>query len=260
MRLYIVVVAVIGAAGWLAVAKQAGAERNIGGKKGVPPQPPMFRKWVPVITFYYKSPDPALGPAMLKDLLQKENIDHPWFAKNQHVLNIISVQLGDIAAGKPKIVRAYEAEFTSAPLAGRRVIARTLMNCGDKETLKQIDSWLADPRYADVQPELQAVKKYLEGPKHKHVRDRTARSPEDLDFLWSNFFITGQYVPVSRILDVLDLPDTRENAVLKRVARWSLGSNLQQHPKLVQLVTKHAGERPAVSRKVIEELTGPKQP
>src|SRR5262249_37782845 len=183
-----------------------------------------------------------------------ENVEHPWFAKNDHVLMLIGAQLGDIAAGKPKTVRAYEAAFPSAPLLGRRVIVRALMNCGDAETLKEVTAWLADKRHADVRPELEALKTHLEDPKRKHVRDRPAREPRDLDFLWANFFVTGEYAPVARILDVFDSPETKENQILLRVARGSLGSNLRQHPRLAELLQKHVKDRPEGSRKVVGEL------
>jgi hypothetical protein len=222
---------------------------------GQPPDlPPFVKEHAKTVTFYYQSPDPGLGPKLLKELLKKENLEHPWFAKNDYALLLNAALLGDIAADKPKVVREYEAAFTDAPLAGRRVIVRSLMNCGDRETLKRIDAWLADRRYADSRSELEALKQHLEGPGWKHVRDRPARDPDDLDLLWGNFFITGEYAPVSRILDVFDLPDAQDNLVLKRVARWSLGSNLQQHPKLVKLVQEHAQGRPEGSRKVIDEL------
>jgi hypothetical protein len=227
----------------------------VGGCVGQQPdQPPFFAKYGQPMMHYYESPDPGLGTAMLKDLLRKENIDHPWFTKQEHVLNIIAAMLGDIAAGNRQIVRQYEAEYAGAPLAGRRVIARSLLNCGDKETLKQIDAWLTDPRQADVRPELEVLKTHLEDPNRKHVRDQSARSPHDLDLLWANFFITGEYASVSRILDVIDRSDTQENATMKRVAQWSVSSNPQQHPRLVELVEKHAKERPQPSRKVIDDL------
>jgi hypothetical protein len=124
--------------------------------------------------------------------------------------------LGDIAIGKPEIVRAYEAEFAGASLAGRRVIVRALMNCGDGETLKQVTTWLGDRNIGDIKPELTNLKKHLEDPARKQVRDRPARDPDNLDLLWSNFFITGEYAPVSRILDVFDRPDAKENETLKR--------------------------------------------
>jgi uncharacterized protein (TIGR03066 family) len=131
---------------------------------------------------------------------------------------------------------------------------RALTNCGDAETAKQVSAWLSDEKFADVRPELEALKKHLQDPKRQHVRDRAAKTPDDLDLLWSNFFITGEYAPVSRILDVLDRPDNPQNAVMKRVAKWSFGSNLQQHPKLAEIVQKHAGERKEGSRKVLEEF------
>jgi hypothetical protein len=220
-----------------------------------PDLPPFVKEHAKTVTFYYRSPDPALGPKLLKDLLKKENLDHPWFAKNDHVLLLNAALLGDMAAGNPKAVRQVEAAFADAPPAGRRLVVRSLMNCGDGDTLKRVDAWLADPRYADSRPDLEALKKHLEAPGKKHVRDRPAKSPDELDLLWGNFFVTGEYAPVSRILDVLDRPDTPDNQVLRRVARWSLGSNMQQHPRLARLVREHAPDRSGGSRKVVEELT-----
>jgi hypothetical protein len=169
-------------------------------------------------------------------------------------LNLFAAQLGDIAAGQPKILREYEAAFGSASVGGQRVIVRVLTNCGDKETVNRVNAWLADPKVTAVRGELESLKKHLEDPARKHVRDRPAQTPADLDYLWCNFFITGEYAPISRILDVLDLPDSPDNATMKRVAGWSLGSNLQQHPKLLELVKTQAKNRPEQSRKVAERL------
>jgi hypothetical protein len=220
--------------------------------------PPVAKQYQKEMTFYYQSPDPKLGPKMLKDLLKDENLGHPFFAKRPDVLTLIAAQLGDIAAGKPEVVREYEAEFAAAPAAGKKVIVRALMNCGDKETLKQVSNWLGDKKNADLKADLkadlEALKKHLGDPKRKHARDLPVKEPKDLDLLWVNFFITGEYDPVSRILDVFDQPDAKENEVLKRVAKWSLGSNLQQHKQLVEIVQKHAKDRPEGSKKVIGEL------
>jgi hypothetical protein len=218
-------------------------------------RPPFLDSMGKATTYYYKSPDPTLGPTLLKDLLRKENIEHPWFAMREENLTLFGSVLGDIAKGNPKIVREYEAAFPDAPLPGRHVIVQALMNCGDKETIKQIEGWVADPQNKTIRPELEALQKHLENPARKHVRDRPAREPLDLDRLWGNFFITGEYAPIARILDVFDLPEDNENEILKRLARWSLGSNLQQHPKLTELVQDHVKERPTASRKVVEELT-----
>jgi hypothetical protein len=216
--------------------------------------PPVARDYQKVMTFYYDSPDPKLGPKMLKDLLSDENLGHPFFAKRPDVLTLIAAQLGDIANGKSEIVRDYEKELPGAPEAGQKVIIRALMNCGDKETLKLFDGWAKDKRLDGVAKELAALKKHLADPKRKHARDLPVKEPRDLDLLWVNFFITGEYEPVSRILDVFDQTDAKANEVLKRVAKWSLGSNLQQHPKLAEVIRKNAKDRTEGSKKVIDEL------
>src|SRR5262245_54965865 len=118
------------------------------GQRPAPPQ--SVRELAKTATFYYTDPDPAFGPRMLNTLLKRENLDHPFFANNDHILNINAALLGDVAAGRPKIVRAYEAAFIAAPPAGQRLVIQALRNCGDRETFKQIDGWRADRRSADV--------------------------------------------------------------------------------------------------------------
>jgi hypothetical protein len=219
-----------------------------------PPElPNVIKEYGKTGTYYYLNPDPKVGPKMLKELLKKENLEHPFFAKRDDVPGLIGAQIGDIGAGKPEIVREYEAMFPDATPAGRKVVIRALENAGDKDTAKKVDEWIKDPKFVEQKADLEALKKHLEDPKRQHVRDRPAKEPKDLDLLWVNFFVTGEYAPVSRILDVFDVPAAKENEVLKRVARWSFGSNVQQHPKLVELVQKHKKDRPAGSQKVIDE-------
>jgi hypothetical protein len=215
--------------------------------------PPFFQQYAQVGTFYYKNPDPKLGPKMLKDLLKKENLEHAMFARDDFTLLLIGAQIGDIVNGHPELVRECEAMFADTTPRGRKVIIRSLMNSGNKESAQKVGEWIKDPKYADQKAELEALKAHIEDPKRAHIRDVAAKNPEDLDFLWVNFFVTGEYTPISRILDVFDQPATKENETIRRVARWSFGSNVQQHPKLVELVMKHKDERPAGSKKVIEE-------
>lgn len=221
-------------------------------------QPPTsFQEYAKTAMTYYTAPDPAFGPRLLKELLRKENLELPFFANNDHLLNIHAQLLGDIAAGKPKIVREYEDLFGKTPAAGQRLIVRALRICGDGETKAKIDEWIKQATDAGIRSELSEMKKHLDDPKRKHIRETPAREPKDLDLLWANFFITGEFAPIGRLLDVFDQPDTQQNATLKRVAKWSLSSNLQQHAKLGDLVRRHADERKGGSRKIVDELAPP---
>src|SRR5207245_1871414 len=80
---------------------------------GQPPDlPPFAKEHAKTLTFYYKAPDPALGPKLLKELLKEENLQHPLFKKDDnYVLRLNAALLGDIARGQPKIVREYEAAY-----------------------------------------------------------------------------------------------------------------------------------------------------
>src|SRR5436309_257566 len=91
-----------------------------------PNLPPVVRSYAMDLTYYYRAPNPDLGPRFLKDLLKKENLEHPWFADRADVLELFAYQLADIARGKPAVVRAYEAEFAAAPPAGRAIIVTVL--------------------------------------------------------------------------------------------------------------------------------------
>ncbi len=218
---------------------------------GQPSESPPFAKNVPAMMNYYRKPDPELGPKWLKELLQKENIENPKLTANEHFLRIIGNALGEVAFGRPKIARQYEELFAGAAPLGKRVIIRALMICGDKETATKVDEWLKDEK-AGAKPELEALKKHLADAKRKRVRDAAAKDPDALDYLWVDFFTTGEYAPIARILDVFD--DANSSETMKRVAKWSLGANLQQHPKLVEVIEKNAKDRPAASKKVIDEL------
>ena len=96
-----------------------------------------------------------------------------------------------------------------------------------------------------MKTELAATQKVLSAPKRELPRDRPAKTPEELDLLWVDFLVTGEYAPVSRILDALDRPAvTVQEKTVRNVAIWSAKSNLQQHPKMAELLTKHVAERP----------------
>lgn len=217
--------------------------------------PPFVGKYVQKVKFYYTAPNPELGDELLQALLQKENLEHPWLLSNQPVLKILSAQLGDIAWGHPEILRKYEAQFEGASDRGKLLILEVLSLCGDDKTLSLAEKWSNQKWSEEVQAGVLKLTMALKTADKPRIFEVPAKQPKDLDLLWANFLITGDYKPVSRILDVFDLPaDTKEVQTLQRVARWSLTSNLKQHPKLLPIIDQHLKERPAGSRKVLDEI------
>src|SRR5262245_45522423 len=223
---------------------------------GLPPVdlPPVVPAFGPKLENFYKKPDPRIAEQFLAELLKPENIDHKWFNGHADVLDIMGTQLGDLANGHEELVRRYEAAFSETTLKGKQVIMAALKICGDETSQKVVAGWLTDAAHKDVKNELDGLSKHLTDPNRKHFRELPVKTPHDVDLLWGNFYITGEYKPVSAILDVFDRPEKEDTAVLRRVAKFSLGSNLQRHPRLVEVIQKHRKERGADSEKVLSEL------
>jgi hypothetical protein len=224
---------------------------------GFPPGdlPPVIPAFGPKLENYYKKPDPKLAEQFFIEILKPENIDHPWFIKRGDVLEIMGTQLGDLAKGKGERVRSYEAAFPSCTRQGKKLIIAALKVCGDEPSQAAVSAWLKDAADKELKGELEALQAHLADPERRHFRELPVKTPHDIDLLWGNFYITGEYEPVSRILDVFDRPeDDKDAAVLRRVGKFSLGSNLQRHPRLVEVIQKHRQERGAGSEKALSEL------
>jgi hypothetical protein len=216
--------------------------------------PPVVPEFGPKLENYYRKPDPKIAEEFLAELLKPENIDHKWFNEHADVLDIMGTQLGDLANGNEELVRRYEAAFPQARPKGKQVIVAALKVCGDETSKKIVSEWVIDAVNKDLKSNLEVLRKHLTDPRRKHFRELPVKTPHDVDLLWGNFYITGEYEPVSTILDVFDRADDKDAAVLRRVVRFSMGSNLQRHPRLVEVIQQHRKERGAGSEKLLGEL------
>lgn len=217
-----------------------------------PNQPPPILPEATRMMKYYEKPDPRRGVKLLKELLKPENLDHPMTTREDgHVLSILCEQLGYIAKGHPEIVREYEKLFANTTPTGKYGILRTLRVAGDDQTKKQLDTWLAGEKNPETLKALEETKRIITAPKREMNRDRAVRTGKDLDMLWADFFATGEYTPVSRILDAFE---SNVPPGVKSAARWSLESNLKQHPKLVKLVKEHLKDRGEKSKAEAEKI------
>jgi hypothetical protein len=283
---------------------------------------------------YHRAPAPERVPKMLDALLDEKLIELPIFSldRPEQTLKLTGHAFGLIARNKPKLIRLYEARFPKASKAGRRLLVEAFWVCGDQQTLKLAVDWEKDPAQAELKDAIQALREFLSHLVRPLPRDLPARNPTDLDLLWTDFLITGEYAPVSRILDVLDRPDhlraridtflakhpeKREELfktldglgfvqpgappklvegdldlrlvellqdgskrpprsamqkfnqtlgfkaeeyvtvfALKGAASWAAQSNLQQHPRLREVMKAHEAERPAKSRALVKQWLG----
>lgn len=279
------------------------------------------------VTDYHREPAPKRVPAMLAIVVNGKVCESFTAIDPPHHLLLLAHAFGHMARGKGDLVRAYEAQFPGAAQPAKLFLLATLQICGDQDTVKQIATWQRDPKNSNLETALEAARRCISDPQRTLPRDRPARLPTDLDLLWGDFLITGEYPPVSRILDVFDeqdpmrpkietllktnsgnsadllqllrglkliQPGTTDKLVeedldlailfdksgksrnyvqamealhpvlqlseeewtvalvVKAVASWSLKSNMEQHPRLCELLNRHSKDRPAKSRRLVQ--------
>jgi hypothetical protein len=204
------------------------------------------------ISRYHARPSPERVCRYLDQALTKENLEDPVVTGSPNTLNLFAHAFGHMAKGNANLVRQFEGRFADATDAGRSLLIECLRVCGDAETVKHLAAWQEDPRFADHKESLEAARAFLADPQRKLPRDLPAKTPEELDLLWSDFLVTGEYAPVARILDVFD-ETKKQPAVLQEVAAWSMRSNLEQHPRLAELLRANQKDRPEPSRRLIQQ-------
>jgi uncharacterized protein (TIGR03067 family) len=294
------------------------------------------------VSGYHARPEPDRVPAMLDLVLKAKDrrsvlpgigtdprdLLLGFLMKSSEVRVPTAHAFGHMARGNPKLVREYESRFAAADANGRAFLLEALNICGDASTERQLKAWSEDARFADAREAIAKVRCSLTDPRRRLPRDLAPRSPTDLDLLWADFFVTGEYAPVARILDVLDPPGSLRKRIVDRLSKasgdrdellklleslklvqsgtkdklvagdlemvllrdakgrlragaleiasylgeklnlsekdlerglllqgtaiWSVQSNLEQHPRLVQVLKQHYKERPARSQELVK--------
>src|SRR5262249_5848366 len=100
---------------------------------------------------------------------------------------------GHMARGQTKLIRAYEAQFPKAGKRGREFLLTSLQLCGDETTAKTLDAWSKDIAFKDQKQQIDRVSRFLADPKRKLPRDTPPVESTDLDLLWADFMVTGEY-------------------------------------------------------------------
>lgn len=218
--------------------KELAAEIELVEKLPVVPEKPMTVKEMDeFFTKYYRSPDPAKIPAAFEAFLRfdeesvgKKTYDPLMWLRGFAELYRLNPQL------RPALVK--RAEKCSA--VHRQYVALILAEAGAK-----------DDELAAADPEL---KRMFDSDKGKApLAFDKITNPAQLDALWMEFFVTGKFEPIRRMVGELRKRDgamTAEeirklgrkptaaemkkfmNGIIGGAAEWSLASNAKQH-KLV---------------------------
>jgi hypothetical protein len=156
---------------------------------------------------YHQKPAPDRVPKFLEIVTQEKFLSR--FDKDESDILVVGLahSFGHMARGQTKLVRLFEKRFETAEKRGRAFLLTSLLLCGDEQTVNQLDIWHKDPTYREQNKKIEEIRHFLADPKRKLPRDLPVKTHRDVSVLWADFFVTGDYAPVARILDVLDRPD-----------------------------------------------------
>jgi hypothetical protein len=201
------------------------------------------------MTYYYLHPQPDLLVPALKYADANGLVDKGQapltafvsrvFAQNPQRINEWMGQLDGLSStSKPML---WSALWWSNSLEGKKALDALLQTLNEKQA-SMVIAQMAKP----AQP----------------IEKMEINSPEVLDELWGAFSATGDEKYVQRLISVLPWATATDNDYNKltigAAARWSLTSNAQQHPLVLQVCMKAREQQPALRPmldKVINDAT-----
>jgi hypothetical protein len=91
---------------------------------------------------------------------------------------------------------------------------------------------------------------------HEDIYNMPVDNPLILDMLWASFSATGDDLPVRRIISVLHLLNdgTGEDIMVGGAANWSLKSNAQQHPRVMEICKQELLSAQGETKALLEEI------
>lgn len=229
--------------GALAVACWAGEEERSGFQND-------FNKFS---TYYYLNPEPERVPAMFKKFLESELFTNKQNC-DEHCRDLIVYFFARAAQLEPKLLESYKFLFENGTQKQRLFILKILQRCGDQEIRKFFISKLSEARFAKEEKQItRALKQGI--PTEFNALTRPVTKVGDLDFLWTEFGITGNEEAVVKIIKSLNQDSSSaESFLLVGAAKWSLGANCKEHKKLFEICKQELSKTNGVIKDALEEI------
>lgn len=188
------------------------------------------------VTNYYKNPDVNKVSDVLETALGSEFIIDDKTC-DDHCKDLIAFFFARVAKGKPSLWESYKSAFERSPHKQRLFLLRVFRFSSSPDIEQYCKLKLDDGKYAlekaDIRKTLDVNKSKDFNPLNMDITDAGV-----LDFLWEEFFVTGNREPVERIISVLPWLRTGKDInqrLIAGAARWSLGSNCRQDDKVLEI-------------------------
>lgn len=155
------------------------------------------------ITYYYLNPRPSEVPQALRYFLTSTSLSES--KKNDgHLFDLMSYFFGRLAEINPNLLREYEKFYDSADEVGKLFLLSVFRVYNDEK----VENFLKEKLGVASQQVRPIIQEILSKPplgRKSFLRD--VKNYNQLDFLWFDFFITGDKEPIIKLINVLTWED-----------------------------------------------------
>lgn len=215
-----------------------------------PPSPPgEERDW---LEFYYQNPDPDRFVEKMREYSDDGTL------VNEGARAALIGFLSQVIRQNPKKIADWYSTLRGLPPEEQQVLNTAMLHA----RVEEADAILKERLGEEFEKEKESVPKILE---------MKLPQVQTLDMLWGYFYATGSETAIRRIVSCFiyeDAPDNPEFAKvpegfkpfyreLPKAASWSLASNAERHPKVLETLEKlHADTDPKTLNSTERRLLG----
>lgn len=199
------------------------------------------------LTYYYLSPPSAQDLAQIKAMFAAGFFDKPT------AVTPLIMFLAEVFRQNTDRLPGWETELRTIARHHHPTLFQALWETDTPEAKALMQHW-PDTVAADKKAQIQATPPI-------DLKTLAITSPQHLDMLWATFMASGDTGYVDRIIDVLATPTDADdkatrinNTLLVGAAKWSLGSNAEQHERVLKACQARADDPNAAIRAAVTEI------
>ncbi len=160
--------------------------------------------------------------------------------------------VGGVLASDPANIQATIVKMFPLPQVHHAAVIKAIAYSGTPE-------WQAILRQnAERMPgRVVLIDRFVTGTMEPYEKMKLDAGPVPLDVLWGNYFATGAYEPVLRMISVLqwskDVNDV-EKLTIGSMVKWTLATNASTDVELLRLLKTAMKTEPAANQKILTEV------
>lgn len=189
-----------------------------------------FTRWT---TYYYRNPQPGLIPAAIRFMTRKGLLTNP--ATRFPMVGLLS----ELFKQNPESLETWSSQWKELKPEQQKLIWSALWYANTPAARKVLN------QQNRLHPGA-GIGRILTQPP-PDIYNLPVTAPEQLDYLWAVFLITGDAAPVIKIIENLKLADQKHDLakiMIYGAARWSLTANCRQHPKVLTICRQQIAGQP----------------